>query len=353
VRASRPVVDVSSALIRVVLAIGILACVQPEEFPATRLMERAEARVGRARDELKASLNHYQLVESVSQEDLLHFMAQVRVFAGAERPEDLVLGTAYGVEPHGGGLLALLLEAWRPEGRTARRSDRFPFEGNAVHPSLGALYDALAHEVFLPTPSQLAETTPGALPSDPVLPRIRLHAAGLAPVEVDAYAFLLLLAAHESDLSRPWQNRMGQRLSAALLLEHARRYYLANGDTPDEPADHSRLHLVEVLLRASRRLGKDPDELVRHFLRVELQRLEFEPRDATLLLGHHAESLGLLLADERTRFDPDDVRRIRAWLARLETSAFRDVGSVDVRHLAHLLRGLRLVSAHRNRLDGP
>jgi len=346
---------IASVLAGIVCAVS-LARATPgaaADVPGLALADRVEARLTRDRAALKSSLSHYALVFPVEQADLLTFMEQVRVFPGADAPGDLVLGTDYGLEPHGGGLLALLFDDWRPEGRAPRMSDRFPFARNHASLPLGALYASLRRQVFLPVAGGQADAGGGTLPRTPQLARIRLHVAGLPASEVDAYHLLLLLAAQEPDLSRSWRNQRGQLLSADLLLEQARGHYLASRDTPAEPADHSNLHLVEVLLAASRRRGADPDEIKRHFLDVELRRVDFEPRDATLLLGHYAESLGLLLADPRTHFDPSERRQVREWLGWLESSWFREVGSVDPRHLAHLLRGLRLVREQRARLDDP
>jgi hypothetical protein len=178
---------------------------------------------------------------------------------------------------------------------------------------------------------------------------MRFRVPGAASGEVDAYHFLALLTANERDLSATWSNHLGQRLSAGLLLDHVRDFYLSSSDTPAEPADHSNLHLVEVLLNASRRRDQDPDAIKRHFLAVELRRDVFEPAHEMLLLGHYAESLGLLLADPRTRWSAAERSQVRAWLRRLDTR-FAALEAVESRHLSHLLRGLRLVREHADRL---
>jgi hypothetical protein len=131
---------------------------------------------------------------------------------------------------------------------------------------------------------------------------------GAPAVEVDAYQFLGLLLEHETDLEKTWTNSLGQRLSVGLLLEHARRYYLASRDSRSGPKDHSSLHLVQLLLAASRRAGDDPEPIEQHFFEVELARRDFDPADAALLLGHYAESLGLLLADPRLEWSPEEAR---------------------------------------------
>ena len=286
------------------------------------------------------------LVLPVPQQQLLTFMKQIRVFGDLG---GLVLGTPNGFESHGAGLLDLLFATWRPEGRAPRLDDAFWFETNRARLPLAALYASHRNEIFLPVPGVATEEIRGALPDRPQLPRMRFEVLGPAPVETDSYHLLLLLTAHEPDLSATWSNSAGQRLSAALLLDHARDYYLASTDTPAEPADHSNLHLVEVLLNASRRRNEDPDAIKRHFLAAELRRDAFEPADETLLLAHYAESLGLLLADPRTRWSAEERGQVRTWLDRLDTR-FAKREAEESRRLAHLLRGLRLVQEHAERL---
>lgn len=332
-----------------VLGLAALAAAAPSPVPdpaaGPGLAERVEARLAGQRDALRPLLGHYGLVFPVEEAELRAFMRPIRVFG---EPGALVLGTAHGLESHGGGLLALLLEHWRPEDRPARLADRFSFEANRARLPLAALYASNRRQVFLPVAGRAREEIAGALPDAPVLPRMRFALPGMAPVETDAYRFLGVLAAHEPDLSAPWTNALGQRLTGALLLEHARGHYLATGDTPAEPEDHSNLHLVEVLLGAARRTGADPEPVKRRFLANELTRRVFEPADETLLLAHYAESLGLLAADPRTRWSPAEARRVRDWLAGLDT-AFRDLEGEEPRRLAHLLRGLRLLREHRAR----
>jgi len=67
------------------------------------------------------------------------------------------------------------------------------------------------------------------------------------------------------------------------------------------------------------------------------------------LLAHYAESLGLLLADPRPRWSADERTQVRAWLGELD-ARFTSLESEESRRLAHLLRGLRLVREHAERL---
>ena len=69
--------------------------------PAPDLAARAESVLNREKALLVEDLGHYALVFSVEQAQLLAFMRQIRVFGDAA---ELVLGTAQGFEPHGGGL---------------------------------------------------------------------------------------------------------------------------------------------------------------------------------------------------------------------------------------------------------
>lgn len=276
-------------------------------------------------------------------------MAPVRVFGQGE--DEWVLGTDHGFELHGGGVLALLLDHWRPDGRPATLDDAFPFARHGTSLPLAAIHAAQRRQVFLPVPGRPPTEIDGALPDPPVLARMRLPRPGGGAVEVDAYAFLRVLAVHARDLDAVWVNRVGQHLSAALLLEHARRHYLSTRDTRAEPQDHSELHLLEVLLPAGRRRGTAPEPLQQRFLRVELARRDFAPDDAGLMLGHYAQSLGRLLADERVRWSAEERARVRRWLRWLADAHFRDPAAEDPRALAHLLHGLRLVQAHRARLE--
>jgi hypothetical protein len=326
-----------------------------EEVPGPALAARVEAELARRPDPFANDPSHQVLVAPVSQPVLLEFMRQIRTFGA---PDEVVLGTAHGLETHGGGLLHLLFSAWRPDARAARMADTFRFEPDGAGVPLAVLYASLRQQVFLPVPSVAGVAgvagvatidIDGALRDASQLPRMRFRVAGEPPAEVDAYHFLRLMIAHEPDLAATWRNHGGQDLSANRVLDHTRDVYLASRDTPAEPADHSRLHLVEVLLEASRRRGQSPDAVQRHFLAVELGRETFDPRDETLLLGHYTESLGLLLADPRTRWNAEQRRHVRAWLSRLD-GRFPDVESVPGRRLAHLLRGLRLVEAHADRL---
>ncbi len=328
------------------MACAMSATAAESDAPGARLAERVQAELTRRPDAFANDPGHQSLVFPISQQQIVEFMRQIRVFGDTD---ELVLGVAYGFETHGGGLLDLLFTIWRPGGRLPRLEDSFWFGANRARIPLAALYASLRKQIFLPVPNVAADAIQGALPTRPQLPRVRFRVRGMEPVETDSYHTLLLLIAHEPNLSATWTNPLGQSLSANLLLDHARDFYLASTDTQAEPTDHSRLHMVDVLLHASRRRNQDPDAVKRHFLAVELRREHFEPADETLLLGHYAESLGLLLADPRTRWNAAERRQVRAWLDRLD-ARFVHLEQEDEEPLAHLLRGLRLIRDHAERL---
>lgn len=318
-----------------------------------QLLARVEADLHRREEELRATPAHYGLVFPLSQPDLLAALRPVRFYG---RGTDLVLGSDSALEPHGGGVLRLLLDHWRPDSRPATLEDRFWFEKNRQSLALGALYRAHRHQLFLPVEGVAPERIAGRLPRTPQLPRMRLPftlpGQPTRFVEVDAYKTLGLLIELEPDPSRTWVNALGQELSVDLLMHHVRDHYLSTTDTPAEPADHSELHLVELLLayRAGAADAPDVAQIQQRFLEVELARTEFEPADEPLLRAHYAESLGLLLEEPRLDWRPSDRERVRAWLGDLD-ERFVDLDTVPVNRLSHLLRGLRGVASHWRTLD--
>jgi hypothetical protein len=334
-------------------ALALAACAPEtadvaDELPGRSLLARVEAQLEPALPALAATdLGHYALVHPVAPDALRTFMRQIHLYG--ER-DALVPGSAYAVESHGGGVLALLYETWRPHGRAPGPQDAFDFESRGEAVPLAALAASHRRQVFLPVPGRAPEALAGELPDTPQLPRLRYGLPAHAAVEVDAWRFLSWLARHEPDLARPWSNALGQTLSAELLLEHARRHYLATRDAPVAPADHSSLHGVELLLAASAREGSDPEEIQQRFLRVELARRDYAARDRAELLGHHAESLGRLLADPRVCWSGQEPAQARAWLAWLEAEGLPETAGVAARHLTHLALGLRLVRDHGERL---
>lgn len=125
------------------------------------------------------------------------------------------------------------------------------------------------------------EEGPGPLPTSAGLPRMRVEHADrgrLETTELDAYHALGLLIRYEEDLHAPWTNRLGQKISAADLLDYSWDYYLIARNAEAEFADHSHLHLVEILLAYNARLDRgsrrDPNQLKQRFLLIELERRE-------------------------------------------------------------------------------
>ncbi len=340
------------AALSLTLALGCGAEAPPPELPGLGLLARLEDRLARERAALRPKLSHYALVFPVTQDELAAFLSQVRVHgAGA----DLALGTEFALEPHGGGLLRLLFELWRPEGRPPRLDDRFPFAGHAPL-ALAELYAAGRSQLFLPVPGLPPESAGARLPDAPQLPRtfVRFGLPGgpLRSVESDAWKLLGLALALEPDASRGWLNRFGQPLSLALLLRHVRDTELASGPYASEPADHTALHRVELLVAWAERHGGDGLAAVqRHWLEVALAPRAFVPGAAGLLLAHQAEALGSLLGASSLRWSEPDRERVRAWLAALEDDAGFDVEREDLAELCHLVKGLRAVRARRTALE--
>jgi len=301
-------------------------------LPGRALLERVERQLEADRARLASSPGHYGLVFPIAPAELSSFMEQIRVYGDAR---EVVLGSDHGFESHGGGILALLLDHWRPEGRAAELGDRYPFAGRASGVALATIYASHLRQVVVP------ETG---------LPRIRFGVSGalgpIAPVETDAYSLLRLLATRVPDLDARWETFAGQETSADALLARVREHYLAGHDAPGEPADHSELHLVEILLAAGARTGDDPEPVKRRFLAAELARRVFDDEIRNERLGHYAESLGLLVADPRVRWSDAERERVREWLGWLEATQFWNPADAAPRELAHLLRGLRLVHGH-------
>jgi hypothetical protein len=327
-------------------------------FPGMQLRARVEAHVQRQKEALKADLTHYSLIFPIEPEDFDAYMKQVLLrFDG----RDAVLGSADGVESHGGGLLAFILEHWRPASRAALLTDRFWFERNRSRLELVQIYQAHRRQIFLPVPGREPDAIDGKLPEAPQLARMqfryRAPTGGVASAEVDSYPFLRLLVEREEDLSRPWVNRLGQTLSADLLLGQAWDHYVAKSSPDDELADHSNLHLVEVLLGFSRRRAssatpdtdrRDANEIKRRFLAVELRRTDFPADTWSLRVGHHLESLGRLLDDSRVAWGTDEKRQVVDWLRSLDEAVDRDLDGAEV---AHFLKGLRSIEQHRAKLE--
>jgi hypothetical protein len=338
------------------LAVALTLGCSPEAppLPGMELLARAEAHLRQHEAAFAHDLSHYGAVFPVRPEQLDAFMAQIRCYG--EGP-DLVLGTSYGLESHGGGLLRLLFDHWRPGSRPARLEDRYPFATNGTALELRQLYDAYRQQVFLPVPGTPAEATGEALPERPQLPRMLLRfrpplGSGSRIVELDAYKLLSLLVELEPEPERVWRNRFGQPLSVALLLRHVRGHYLASRPTPEEPADHSSLHLVGLLTAFDAAIdARDLEPVRQHFLDVELAPRELDPADATLLLGHQAESLGLLLGAPELAWSDEQKREVRRWLEDLQARWPRELAGEDLEPLSHLVVGLRLVRAHRDVLE--
>jgi hypothetical protein len=337
-------------MIALTAPIASAAAAGVDGFPGMALLVRVETHLQAQRTRLADFPSHEGLVFPVQQDRLLAFTERLYCF---DDGRDFVVGTAYAPESHGGGVLALILDYWRPQGRAARLADRFRFQGRPSGVALADLYAGHRRQVFLPVPGRTTDAIEAALPESPQLPRLRFrHPASATAVETDAYKFLGVSIEHEPDLTAPWTNHVGQRLSAALLMRHVRDVYMGDLSTVHELSDHTNLHRVELLLAYHARGGAavDPNAIKRRFLENELSRTSFAEEE-TEVIGHYVQSLGRLLADPSVVWGPDEVRRVRGWLAALDGERFADLGPIPLQHLAHLVAGLRDVSQNRAKLS--
>jgi len=322
--------------IALVAGLATLACAPEaprDDFPGMRLLARAEARLEREKPALRQTLlDHYALLFPVEPQELDAFMRHVRFHGDGP---DLALGTEFGPESHGGGLLRMLFDLWRPGGRAPRLDDRYRFEGGG-EPELGRLYRAYQQQLLLP---------------DAGLPRMRfrfgLPGGPVRDVELDAYKLLSLLIELEPDPARTWTNRTSQTLGVERLMARVREHYLASAAPSSDPPDHSDLHLVELLVA----FGRELEPIRAHFLSAELAQEELAPKDASFLLSHTAESLGRLLEAPGLDWSEADAQRVARWLAALERTRFLDVEREELESLCHLTRGLRAVRTHQAKLD--
>jgi hypothetical protein len=320
----------------------------------TDLRTRVETRLDAERTTLRESIGHYGLVYEVGQEDLQRFMAQIYPNRDSD---DIVMAALGGIELHGGGVLELIMTLWQPDGRPASLADAFPFSLSGGAVPLQEIYDSMRMQIYLPTtaigPGEISDEPPASA----TLPRMRVRHATRGVLEeedLDAYNALALLVRQEPDLGRTWINRAGQRVSAHDLLDRSWDHYLLPRTPEEEFADHSYLHLVEILLAYNSRLGagerRDPNSLKQRLLSVELERREYGGYDASEALGHYVESLGFLLAESDVAWSKAEKAKVLEWLRELETVRFREIDGVPVQHLSHLLLGLRSVESNAARL---
>jgi hypothetical protein len=325
----------ASRLLALLAAAAALACGERprEPFPGLALLARVEARLERERPALRPMLDHYGLLFPVEARELDAFMRQIRFHGDGD---DLALGTAFAPESHGGGLLRLLFDHWRPDGRAPRLADGFRFESNGRALPLARIYEAQRRQLVLPETGLPRMRFRFALPGGPV-----------RDVELDAWKLLGVLIEQEADPTRTWTNREGRALSVERLMERVREHYLARAAPAADPPDHSELHLVELLVAHGRVL----EPVQARFLAADLGQQALAPADASFLLGHAAQSLGALLEAPELRWSEADARRVTAWLATLEAERFRDVDAEGLESLCHLAKGLRAVRAHRAKLE--
>ena len=318
------------------LGCGLLAaCDRPlagAAAPGAELRARLERFLADRRAELESHPDHLGLVFPVDSDRLVETLARV----GYERDgEDFVLASGEISEPHGGGVLSLLLDQWRPDGRAATLEDRFTFRPNRSDLALRQLYDGYKRQVYLP-------------PGEGMLPRMRFRfPQGGKVMETDAFKFLRVLIANEPDPAIPWTNHSDQTLSVDRLAHALESAQERLHESDAEPEDHSTLHLVELLLAYHGRWpGRvDPDAIRDRFLAYAITPNVI--RNGTdEVLAHHVESLGRLLANADIRWTKDQRRQVATWLGTLEDERFEALTNVPVQELCHLLLGLRLVEEH-------
>jgi hypothetical protein len=176
--------------------------------------------------------------------------------------------------------------------------------------------------------------------------------AGVKDANVDAYSFLGILLRTEGAYGGSWKNRFGQRLTTKLLLQNVRDHYFADHRVGDEEADHTHLHMVELLLEFARRYpgALDPGAVKSRFLAAELQRDAFGSEGPAEALGHYAESLGLLLREPSVQWSTSERRQVRTWLRDLEAGGYFGP-ETPINYVAHLLRGLRLIDDGAGKLQ--
>lgn len=321
-----------------------------DSFPGMALHERVAAYLSTERGRLARFPAHEGLLFEIPQDRLLAFLRRLRCYPDGR---DYVLGTDYAPESHGGGVLALILDHWRPDGRAARLEDGFGFTGSPRAIGLADIYAGHQRQLFLPVPGRPVEDIDGALPQAPELARMRFHhPTSAVPVETDAYKFLGVLIGRAPDFAETWTNHHDQRLSVDLLMRHVRDVYLNERGTLRELADHTNLHRVDLLLAYHARGGQavNPETIQERFLTTELTRTSFEEEE-TEVVGHYVQSLGRLVADPSIDWTAGEKRRVRAWLAALDDERYADLPAVPIQHLTHLAAGLRDVSRNREKLE--
>jgi hypothetical protein len=121
----------------VLVALGV-GCAEAPPSPDTeraRFLERVVESIDRRRDALGPK--HEGLVFAL---DPAVLMAALEPVGFVVADDSFVLATRAGPEPHGGGILALLLRHWKPDGRGAGVSDSFWFSPNRASLPLERLY---------------------------------------------------------------------------------------------------------------------------------------------------------------------------------------------------------------------
>ena len=160
-------------LLTLLVAISALSCTTqapPQPVAGGELRARVEARVLQEQVPLRESIGHYGLLFDVDQEHLGRFMRQIVLRRGGL---DIVPGSQYSLELHGGGVLGILVDYWRPHGRPPQLEDRFPFSWSTRPIALAEIYQSHRKQIFLPVPGLTTDEIDGQIPDSPQLPRMR------------------------------------------------------------------------------------------------------------------------------------------------------------------------------------
>jgi hypothetical protein len=311
------------------------------------------------KDDLRTEVfDHYVLVyNDATPEDFAHYAAPL-FFTGPKN--NRVLWAEGDIENHGGGYLYDIFHHWKPHGRATRMSDSFFFARNGRSLTVRELYQSVKNQVTLERDEKdplfqrvVARLVKGPKAEPMVMPRVFLcaRATGHACVMKDSFHVLELLLENERQPTRGWKNVLGHTISVCSLFQATWQHYLHNVFTTDDYfEDHSRLHLVSLLVRYSDRCRTaNPNHIKARFLEGELAE-EFGYRDEGYysLVGHHLESLGRLVDDDRVTWSDEEKIQVREWLA-LHAPAFH--APIETFELTHALVGVRLIAKNAAKLD--
>lgn len=167
----------------------------------------------------------------------------------------------------------------------------------------------------------------------------------------DIYQFLkaamVLMPVQEWD--QPWTNSQGESVSVKNIAEGLADFYLHHWGL--HGGDHSLYH-PEVLLHYYDKKGLDPSPIKKVFLERELHQIPSDLYEGDV--GHFTETLGVLLSRENISWSPEELEVARTWVNEvrqfLVDKDLLKLNIDDIYESAHLLRGLRLIAKHQDKL---